>query len=44
MSTEIIRAGETLYRTYLTIGLSIVLAGLFGLLFWLWRGVFRGRG
>ena len=44
LQTELTRAGETLYRTYMTIGLSVVLAGLVGVLIWLWRGVFRGRG
>lgn len=37
MSFEIIRAGETIGRLWGTLFLGVVLIGLIGFLFWIWR-------
>ena len=38
---EVIRAGETVGRLWGTLFLGVVLFGLIGFLFWVWRDVLR---
>ena len=40
---EILRIGNTLVRSYLTIGLGVLLAGCIGWLARTWWPVFRGK-